>query len=355
MLFNVEYDNGSELEGYLVPDTFSESPSIIVSSDDGRTWLVSCDLPRPAVAQSGRHETGIVGFRVDTNVIPDLAHLEGLTIKDEKSRILIYRRRPAPLVQHLKLLRLHLSLLPFHTFDRACEDLFQYAASSVERFGHETTLQIFHLHNVSSIYLSGRLLLRNYENFLDKGFTAIAEVPEPYYETASKLLVLKGLAHRNFSFVSDRDKILLSPAVDHFSDVNLEDEKQLRRAFKSAGERVVNLFRSPTTRQLICSHPEQLVDRRSVASAIDALSRMQIVGYGANNSHFQDAVGELLGLRPSTLPVMPRQSMLQDLAKRLRAIEILEVWLEEDLIVDHYLREAMGPFVDVNRNAVFLD
>lgn len=157
MLFNVEYDHGSVIEGYLIPDGFSEEATIFVTMDDGRDVAIACDQPKPAVVQSGRHATGMVGFRIDATRILDLAKQRRLSIRDSKTGLLIYRRSPIDNpVQH-KILRLELSILPMMKFDAFCEESFQYAISGVERFGHETTMQAFHLNAGSSVYISGRI------------------------------------------------------------------------------------------------------------------------------------------------------------------------------------------------------
>jgi hypothetical protein len=345
VLFNVEYDHGDVLEGYLIPDGFSDEPKIIVARDDGTLVSFSCDQPRPAVVQSGRHATGMVGFRLDRKTMPDLVLQDHLAIHEAKSGLLIYRRPLIDSPVQMKLLRLELSLLPMNKFDQYCGHHFQYAVSAVERYGHETTLQAFHLNGVPSIFISGRLLLRNYEEFLDKGFRVIADIPDPYYEMASRLFILKRLAKGSVTFIGDRDRLILSAAVEHFADVNLTDTAGLNRALKRAPDKVRTVLLSPVTRQLVTSYPEQRVSRRDVAPAIDALSRFTVVGYGDENTHFQDAVGELLGLEGPSIPVLPRHSILKELARQLSELPVAELMLEEDLIFDHYVRHALMPYI----------
>ncbi|WP_245276623.1 hypothetical protein [Rhizobium leucaenae] len=204
-------------------------------------------------------------------------------------------------------------------------------------------VQAFHLNAIQSIYISGRLLLRNYEEFLDKGFKAIVLLTDPYYELALRIFLLKRMAKTQISFFGDRDKIILAPAAEHFADIDLESEASLKSALKKASENVRNVLLSPVTRQLVATTPEQLVKRSDVAAAIDLLSRFTIVGHDADGLHFQDAIGELLGISIGDLPLPSRHSALEDVAARLRSLHIAELILEEDLIFDHYVREAMKP------------
>ncbi|WP_312621650.1 hypothetical protein [Agrobacterium pusense] len=341
MLFNVEYDRGAVIEGYLIPDGFSDEATIVVTVDDNTNVLIPCDQLKPGVVHAGRHATGMVGFRIDKTRIPDLVSQRRLSIRDEKTGLLIYRRPPVDNpVQH-KLLRLELSILPMVKFDAYCGQNFQYAISSVERFGHETTMQAFHLNAASSVYISGRLLLRNYEDFLDKGFQAIADIPDPYYEMACRLFILNRLAKGPVSFLGDRDRLILSPAVEHFANLNLEDDRAIKRALQKAPDKVRRLLISPTTHQFVCTHPEQRITRRDVAPAIGALARFTVIGHGDADAHFQQAVGELFSVPPIDVPVTSKHSVLTNIALRLRQMPIAEVMLEEDLIFDHYVRKAV--------------
>ncbi|MDH2091927.1 hypothetical protein N5K21_24670 [Rhizobium pusense] len=341
LLFNVEYDYGDVIEGYVVPDGFSEEASVVVAQDNGEEITVPCDQLKQGVVHAGRHETGMVGFRVDQVRISNLADQKRLSIRDAKTGILIYRRLPADqLVKH-KILRLDLSILPFAKFDAFCNERFQYAISSVERFGHETAMQAFHLNAASSVYISGRLLLRNYEEFLDKGFEAIIDLPDPYYEMACRLFLLNRLSKGTPSFLGERDRLILTSAANHFADVNLGDEKALRRALRRAPETVRRVLISPTTHQLVCTYPEQRVTRQDVAPAMDALSRFTVVGHGDSDALFQHAVGDLLSVPPMDVPASVKHSILLDLASQLQQIPIAEAMLEEDLILDHYVRGAV--------------
>ncbi|MDE1995351.1 MAG: hypothetical protein KGI75_22810, partial [Rhizobiaceae bacterium] len=322
MLFNLEYDRGNVLEGYLIPDGFSDQPHIRVSDADGELIVLACDQLKQAVIDSGRHETGLIGFKLDAKIIPDIAKRDTLMIHDAKSGLLIYRRPLVSKLIPLKILRLETQLLPMVKFDHYCGRNFQYELSSVERFGHETALQAFHLNAIKSIYISGRLLLRNYEEFLDKGFKAIVLLTNPYYEMALRIFLLKRMAKTQISFFGDRDRIILAPAAEHFADVNLDDEGSLKSALKKAAPNVRNVLLSPVTRQLVTTTPEQLTKRSDVAAAVDLLSRFTVVGHDQDTLHFQDAIGELFDIPVDELPLMSKQSALEEIATKLRSLHI---------------------------------
>lgn len=340
MLFNLERDFGDVIEGYVIPDGFSDRPHIVVADQQGVIVTLPCDQLRQAVVSSGRHETGKVGFRLDESNVPNLAERKTLSVHDRKSGLLIYRR-PKPAFQvNMKVLRLETQLLPMAKLDQFFGSLFQYALQSVERYGHETTLQAFHLNAVQSIYISGRLLLRNYQEFFDKGFKGIVLLTDPYYELATRVVILKRMAQSPLKFIGDRDKLILNPAAQYCADLDLEDPAAINRSLKKAPEKVRNVLISPTTRQLACSTPEQLPTRREIAAAIDLLSRFEIVGHNNDTLPFANAVSELLGVETDGMQIAEPHAMIERLAGSLRSLPIAELLLEDDLIFDYYVRQA---------------
>lgn len=341
MLFSIEFDSGVALEGYIVPDGFSEVASIRVSDENNEFGVFQCDQARPAVVAAGRHQTGLVGFRLDQSRIPVIRDLRTLMIHDAKSGVLIYRRPQVEFPIQKKIIRLETQILPMAKFDRHCGRLFSYELHSMERFGHETTLQAFHLDSTNSIYLSGRLLMRNYEHFLDRGFEGVVLLSDPYYELALRLFLLKRMVTMPINFLGERDQLIFGPAAEYFADTNFEDEDDLRARLKKAPPKVTNVLSSPIIRQLVCASPEQRVTRREVAPAIDLLSRFTVVGHNSDAVPFQSAVSELLGIPLDDVTTPSRQALLEDIARKLRRIPAAEMLLEEDLIFDHYVVDAL--------------
>lgn len=341
MLFNVDRDLGDVIEGYVIPDGFSEQPSILLSGSEGPVARVACDQLRQAVVASGRHGSGLVGFRLDTTIDPYLPKREVLSIHDAKSGLLIYRRLPAESRNNLKIVRLETQMIPSTRLDRFCGESFQYELHSAERFGHETTLQAFHLTALDSIFISGRLLMKNYEVFLDRGFQAVAFLTDPYYEMATRIFLLKKMAKSRVNFLGDRDQLILAPAAEHFGEVDLNDETSLKAALKKASPKVRNVLTSPVTRQFVCTLPEQTVARADVAAAIDLLSRFTVIGHDGDLALFQQALAELLGRSAAEIPLPSRHTALEEVAMRLRKLPIAESLLEQDLIFDHYVRQAL--------------
>ncbi|MFB9953205.1 hypothetical protein ACFFP0_30580 [Rhizobium puerariae] len=342
MLFGVEFDDGDNISGYIVPDGHSDIASITVTEGGEFSFTMPCNELRPSVRDARRHDTGKVGFRIDGSIIPGLVTKRNLEIRDAKSGILIYRRLPYMPPVNKKVMRLETQIIPAVAFDRHVSPLFHYVQGGLDRFGHETALQSFHLAVMASIYLSGRIMIRNYEEFFEKDFHFVGFFYDPYYEMASRIYMISRISKTKNVFLSERDMITFSPAAEYFQDIDLSDQDDVRRFCKRMPARVQDTMRSPYVRQLACTQPEQLPDKSSIASAIDILSRFTVVGHISNTLPYLDAVSELLEVPSDYLKAPVAYSPIQELANNLKEILAVERLLEEDLIFDHYLRQAIN-------------
>jgi len=340
VLFNVHRDSGDLIEGYLIPDGFSDVPKVLVSDTNGNIAEIACDQRHNAIVAAGRHETGLVGFKLTDDNIPRLSERSTLFIRDAKSGFLLYRR---PLVEQIpmRILRIETQLLPHVAFDREMVRRFQYSIPLIERFGQETILQAFLLDDIKSIYLSGRLQTRNYQESLDKKFKGVALLTAPYYEMALRIATLKRAATVKPTFLGDRDLISLAPAIDYFKDVNLQDTDAIGKALKKAPPRVRIVLLSPLTRQFACADAEQPPARRDIAVAMDLISRFAIIGHINDTLAFASSLGELLGMDMEEIPIRQRNPALDTIADELRTLAVAETYLEDDLILDYYVRQAM--------------
>lgn len=341
MLFNVHRDEGHSVEGYLIPEGFSDVPKILVSDAEGDIAEIECDQLHQAVKSSGRHETGLVGFKLTENNIPGLRHRSTLFIRDVKSGLLLYRRPLRPTQINMKVVRIETQLIPHITLDREMVRHFQYALPLIDRFGQETILQAFLLATMKSIYISGRLQVRSYQEYLDKGFKGIALLSEPYYEMALRIATLKRCSTVKPVFLGERDMMSLSAAISYFSELDLSDTDAIGKALKKAPPKVRIVLLSPTTRQFACADPEQPSTRRDIAFAMDLISRFEVIGHINDTLAFASSLGELCNLDMDHIPILQRNPAVDRMASELRTLAVAESYIEDDLILDYYVRQAM--------------
>jgi hypothetical protein len=339
MLFNIEADRGNQIVGYVVPDEFTKSPVLRISSNGVTIGELVCREERPALVVAGRHATGLCGFKLDASIVPDLAQNDNLELTDVDTGIVIYRRRKGAQVAQKSVFRLETHLFPLWRFDEEIEHKFQFFLKGVERHGRETAMQVFHL-NASSLYLSGRLAYSAYQSFLNDRFKCIVLMHDPYVELAERLLTLKHVAKFGDELLGPRDMISYSAAIG-FAQRLGHDERTLRRAFDMMPKEVITVLANPLTRQLAADSLDEPPPRNGVAKALAALSSFAVVGLREQPSVFLEEVEALLEAPPATLPPLPRFTAVEALASTLRRLPEVELLLEDDLDIYHTARAAI--------------
>jgi hypothetical protein len=351
MLFNIEYDTGSRIAGYFVPDSLSEVPTIRVVSEGKELLSFATNEKCPSIAKSGRHETGRCGFSIDAKAIPDLANLKDLEIYNAETGMLVYRRSPPGAVAK-KILRLETHLFPLWRFDEGLQSSFQYFAKGLESFGAETVKQLFSLSKIASVYLSGRILYKVYAHHIEANFKTFVMIQEPYDELAERLLMLSAVRKMgNADSLGLRDSATMNAAItfaEKFAIQRLDDDKSIRRILKNISPDVAALLSNPLTRQLTVADPEGFPARNAVASALDVLSSAAVFGLRSNQDLFRMAVGEFLEVDVGKLATVPRFEKTPELAAALRRSGQVDAILEQDLEVYHYVMQASEKAMLVN-------
>jgi hypothetical protein len=290
---------------------------------------------------AGRHETGLCRFRIDVEMLPALPELQNLELTDADSGLLIYRRPPVDIV-HKKVLRLETHLLPLWRLDNALEPKFQYFAQGADKFGRESVTQMFLLNVLASVYVSGRLLYKNYAYYIEEAiFHTTIFIQNPYHEMAERLIVLSKLGHAEVDQLGmRRDSVGMRSAIEFAKSLPEQNEKALSRAIKSMPHEVAVNFVNPLVRQLTTSTPDEMPNRGSVAAALDLLSSFALVGLRDEPESFLLAMTELLGIESETLPAVPHFPQVASLGRFLKASHAVGTLIEKDCELYHFVFEA---------------
>jgi len=339
MLFNLESDTGDRLSCYVVPDGFSGIPAISVRSNGKELLTFQANEVRHALVAAGRHESGACGFTLDAALLPDLPALEALELFDAETGILIYRRPHKDVIKK-KLLRLETHFFPLWRFDNALENRFQYFAKGVEQQGRETVTQLFLLNQIDSAYISGRILYKNYAYFIEAAFQTAIILHDPYEELAERLLVLSRVRQIGSEHLGMRDNMSLHAAIDFAQALRFSDEKALQRAIRNMPGEVAAAFTNPLTRQLTTAAPDEMPSGGAVALALDLLASFAIVGLRREPEKFIAGMAELLDVDETSLPDIPHLTAVGPLANQLKNLPEIEMLLEKDLELYHYVVEA---------------
>ena len=339
MHFNIEFDEGNQIVGYLVPDSAVKIPSLRISDGQRDLVVLPCNQDRPILVTVGRHDTGRCGFVIDQSIIPDLVEQKSLEIYDQETNLRLYRRRSPLEVVQKKVLRFETHLFPLWGLDDALEPHFQFFHKGIERHGRETTIQFFELLNSQSLYLSGRLLFKQFERYVSGIFNSIALIHEPHMELAERLLTLKHIRKFSKVILGERDAMIFSPTIEFAGAIEL-DEAKLHRSFASMPRDVIANLANPLTRQFATSTVDEMPTRHSVATALRSLASFAVLGVRERQDLFLQQVSELLGT-PLDLSPARNFDKAAELARILRHIPEAGVLIERDLEVYDHIRSAI--------------
>lgn len=341
MLFMVWSDTGSCIRAYCVPDSFSSQSSLkLFANGEFRKTIEPNDF-NEHVFNSGRHQTGNVGFIIDDNTIDELSGVTDLEIRDAETDILVYRRQPSHPTIVGNFFRLETHLFPQSQLDAAMKTQFRFWYPAIDIFSAETVRQILSFNVFDSMYSSGRIPYRIFEPYLDPTHKRIALLHDPYDELAERLIIIKRLGTDVSAIVGERDALILAPVIDMIGQCGNLDETDLRRAFGDADPGTLSILSDPLTRQLTSAAPDEPAGRNSVPQSLGILSEFDVVGIRAESTRFIEDAAQLIGIDASSIASMGESPRVTEVAKTLRSIRWLEVIIENDLELYHHVKTAI--------------
>jgi hypothetical protein len=245
-----------------------------------------------------------------------------------------------------RIFRLETHLFPLWRLDDAVEGRFQYFYKGIERRGRETTTQLFLLNNSSSLYLSGRLIIKSYDNYINETFNCVALLRDPYMELAERLLTLKYVPKMGREILGERDVIALGPAIA-FAETIESDEKILHRAFATMPRGAIANLSNPLTRQLAARTADEIPTKGAVATALGTLSSFAILGLREHQELFLAQLADLTGTPAKSLPAIQDFQRTIELSSQLKEVPEAQLLIEQDLEVYHHVKSAVeGVLVD---------
>lgn len=340
MDFNITLDEDFIVEGYVIPDGFSSEASILVFDEKEQVGRFTCDIYIESVVSHGRHSTGLVGFRISRDQIPDIVSMHDLTIVDAATGLTIYRRFAPERHLKKKIFRVETQLLPQSNLDYSLRPHFQFFADRIEQYGHATAVQMFLLLNQPSVYLSGRVLVQNLKQFFEDEFISVVSLRNPFYELAIRLLTVSQPQAKSKKWLSDRDNIIFEPAFDYFSGLDMRDEKSVRQKLNAAPKDVLALFQSPFIHQFVAKSPTDNIGRDGIVTALNVLSEFSLFHAKESSSELANDLADLLDLPRQSISMSTTAPVFDAIADMLSSITWLEQLLENDLIMYHFVQQA---------------
>src|SRR5690606_9937554 len=141
-------------------------------------------------------------------------------------------------------------LLSLWRLDNLVEPKFQSFYRNIERLGASSAAQLFLLQGMTSSYINGRINYKSFDQYVAEKFKTMVLFRPPYVELAEQLLVLKQLAITGSDALGARETMLLEPGISFFRDVNIENERDLRRALREIDMPVAAVLGNPFLKSL---------------------------------------------------------------------------------------------------------
>jgi len=342
MNFCVHIDNGAEIHGYFVPDGFSTVPVVNVRLDDATDVIqIATWIHIEGARAQGAHQTGNVGFVLYDANVPGISSAEHVELSDPETGLVFYRRAKPGQYLEKKVLRVETSYVPQAEIDVALRPYFQFFETKVERFGFETIRQMLEIIHQPSVFVSGRILLRNFRTYINYNIdTTMISLRDPFYELAMRLIIFSRLQTQSFRFVPPRDMTLFKPVIEHFSGLVFQDEDAVKAAIRNASKDAMNLLASPFTQQLVAASPSDSVTLDDVSHALDMLSQFTLFDSGYYQASYARGIADLLDIPVHTIASKPLLEPVHQLSDVLRKISRVEHILEADMVLYHFIREA---------------
>lgn len=341
MLFDIEKDTGHSIVFYFVPDSYSATPSIAVKSNGETIAVIEANDMRPSVVAAGRHETGHCGFILTDDNVPGLSGLTVLELQDDLTGLTIYRRRSASSVSQIKLLRLECQSVRSKALDAALSEHFQLSFADVDAYGRETATQTLLLKCTCSLYVSARLLFKEYELSMDDSFRKVCLIQDPHAELAETLLALRQESVGEEADLNFREQLAFATSADYFAGVDVNSERELGRALARMPDDIATVLSNPLARLLAARTSDDTPNSSYVAASLESLTAFDIVGIRERPETFLDPLAELLGIGRDELRYSGPSDDVIDLANLLRRLPSTSALLDMDLDIFAAVRKAI--------------
>jgi hypothetical protein len=320
VLFSIDEDARTHIVGWVMPNNPNTAPRVKVTIGKTET-IVAAEIYRPLLKSQGLHNTGICGFHISDKQVAGLVEATDLTVVDVDSGLLLYRRRPYPVIAQ-KLIVVEPSVLPAFSIHKQFAPRFQMPYEMVERHNEETVRAILGIPFSNSVYVGGRIYVREFDYlYRDRGFKAAILLRDPFEELAERLLILKWANERNDPSLGEQIGRDVAAAAKRLKPIDPLSVESLSTALTKLDDDLRNLLFNPLTRQLSTRYPDDRLDPAAVAVSLSALSFFDVVGTRADVPHFIKAVYAALEYEGAADAVaLPVSNSIVTLAELLKTV-----------------------------------
>lgn len=350
MLFNIDSDSGARIEGWIMPDNPSVTPSVMIVVAGEIAGTIKAHVLRPLLREQGLHDTGVCGFIIDAKNCPGITGANHVEIFDIDTNVRIYRRRPATADVDAKLFRLEAQLLRDATLNETLEPNFHMPFTRLESFPEETAKSILGISFSPSIYVTGRVHYRVFEPLLrDRGFKSCAYLRDPVEELAEQLLLLQWAATRPKAALKG---VLHESFLDLVAVIEPESMStlgNLERWLTGLSPRARLTLTDPMTRLLTCMSPDDRASPQALAEALDTLGELTAVGFRSDMRTFTAHLEAGLDQDFPKIETRPTAKRVTHLAAQLDKFDVVNQLLATDRELYAAARQAFDAALEDRR------
>ncbi|MVA59453.1 hypothetical protein [Agrobacterium vitis] len=350
MLFNIDTDMGNTVGGWLVLDNPSDIPVFRFSVSGRQDLIFKSNVFRRDLQDIGIHTTGMAGFHIDEQIVPDLSSLSEFVLREATTGLPLYARYNPDRHLAQKLIIIDTGLLPQMRSMHLLMDFFAIRYPMIERFSLETVSSVLGRNFFQSVVVSGDVNWIRLSDTIEKsGFKAITLLRDPFEEMAEKFIFLKRIADHPPSASSmpliEKYNVLL-PLV---KDMDFGNPKSVLSSLRGLTREQRRLLRSPVTYAFGAS-PDEELQRRNVSIALDNLAKLNLVGIRPRFEQYVASASYLLGAPIFAGVELKFLPFTGDLAATLAGIGIACDLLDEDIALYSFVREAVEAAIENNFN-----
>lgn len=343
MRFNVDYDLGHVVRGWVVPDNPVAISRVVVAVDGRRVAEVSATHSDDAIRRNGWHSTGQCIFEVTEASVPNLASVRRLEIYDAETNVLVHRRAPRDGLVQERVLLVNTSIRPEVPIQTAMFDHFRQSYFGIGGFSEEVMRVVLEGPWLTSCFLSGALIYPRYEGSLQPDrFLTTCLVHDPFVEMATRILWLRSKALAAADPARNWRLGRLAEAALFMADQDLDDPKSLKRLFRMLPEPAYHLLYNPLTRQFGTKLPDDRLHPGNSIVAIEILARVGIVGHRDFFEAFVATVFDRLGIEAAVPAPEPIPGEANTLADQLRGLKVAREMLVFDVAMTDAVRNAVA-------------
>ena len=341
MRFAIDADTGNQISGWIVLDNPNETPTIRIIVPGRKHIDMLANIHRRDLVDGGWHATGMVGFYIDSSIVPGLETENEIELRERDSKLLFYKRYSIHSHIDKKLLLLDSSLFPQRKLYNTINPHFSLPFNFITHLSYETFFSIVSMPHGKSMFIAGRPFYMRYAgDFQLYQYVVAALLRDPFEQFAENLLFLNLVAR-------SQNPELFAPLVAGMTSLlpfalefPFDNDKEMAKAIRKLSEEQQDLLRDPTTRMLACN-PGERANRNHVSVALGNLATMNAVGTRARFAEFRTMLADALGADVIHDAVPEVWTSAPALTEKLARLDIVKDLLENDLALFSFAEEAV--------------